>query len=58
MAIIVFVDGKKYDLTNFNHPGGMDKIEKHNGEDVTDLFIKIHKKPFPHEKMAQYLVSS
>jgi cytochrome b involved in lipid metabolism len=57
MEIIVTVDGKKYDLTSFPHPAGIEKIEKHNGEDVTELFVKIHKKPFPHEKMVKYLLS-
>ena len=54
--LIVTVDGKKYNLTDFKHPGGDDKIVKFNGGDVTEAFKRIHKKDFPHEKMVAYLV--
>ena len=56
--IIITVNGKTYDLTNFNHPGGMKKLRKHNGEDVSELFVRVHKMEFPEEKMSKYFVEN
>jgi cytochrome b involved in lipid metabolism len=55
--IIITIDDKRYDLTNFSHPGGMAKLSKHNNTDGTDVFLKVHKKDFPHDKMIKYLIN-
>ena len=54
----VQVDGKIYnatELSNF-HPGGDLFVKVFSGLDATEAFLSYHRKPFPHQKVTQYLV--
>jgi len=38
----VLIDGKIYDVTDFNHPGGVNVYKEKIGEDRADDFEKAH----------------
>jgi cytochrome b involved in lipid metabolism len=48
--------GKTYDLEKFTHPGGWDRLLKYHGGSIEEAYIRVHKKPFPHEKMKEFLI--
>jgi cytochrome b involved in lipid metabolism len=54
---ITYIDGKVYDLTNFNHPGGNAAINLAFGRDSTSLFHSYHPMNDRHKQiLAKYLV--
>ena len=49
------INGKYYDLSNFNHPGGEIALWHSYGRDATILFKSYH--PFVSEKKLESIVS-
>ncbi|KAJ8603759.1 hypothetical protein CTAYLR_000305 [Chrysophaeum taylorii] len=57
---MVAVEDKVYDVSKFRsaHPGGPMFVSMFGGRDATLAFQTYHGRPFPHDKMKEYLVGS
>lgn len=54
MPLTIITDGFEYDLEKFDHPGGEQMISAFHGQDVSNTYVSIHLKIFPHEKFKSY----
>jgi fatty acid desaturase len=43
--LLISVDDKWFDLSEFNHPGGEEVLRRHHGQDITNLFYSNHWDP-------------
>jgi cytochrome b involved in lipid metabolism len=55
--LVTYIDGKVYDLSTFEHPGGNAALNLARGRDATSMFHSYHPMSDRHEKiLAKYLI--